>query len=119
MSWLTGVGITCAGVFITELRTYLLPIGISIILTALGLDLGFNFIPHAKTSIAERRVKLEATKQALETKCPATPQNATVPKKTIVFDSKNAEDFKEKFGNLLKGFQEQQKEEEDLPLSSE
>ena len=79
MSWLTGVGVTITGIMILDLRPYLLPVGIAIMLTTLGLDIGFNFIPHAQANIEERRLFIEEKKLLLEKQpVKSIPLNATI-----------------------------------------
>lgn len=79
MSWLTGVGVTITGIMILDLRPWLLPVGIAIMLTTLGLDIGFNFIPHAQANIEERRLFIEEKKLLLEKQpVKSIPLNATI-----------------------------------------
>lgn len=118
MSWLTGIGLTVTGVFLPDMRSYLLPIGITIMLTALGLDLGFNFIPDAKQSIAERKFSLEKERNSLEMHTKGfvelPPENTTAPSldKTV----KGVEGF---FKKIAPPEEPKEEPKPPFPLSSE
>ena len=118
LGWLTGVGVTLAGVLLPNLQAYLLPTGIAIMLATLGLDIGFNFIPHAKLAVAEKKLQLE--KLSLDTQpIDSKPENATIVKNIEV-----APGLKEAVGDLFKAILREKEpevleESEAFPLSSQ